>query len=315
MREVYVIGGANIDIIGRSAKKIIDCDSNIGTVVQSYGGVGRNIAENIARLGFPVHFVSVFGDDYNGMNCMKYCMKCGIDMSDCQIIENERSSSYLAVLDETGDMIVGINDMGILKHLNQDHIANVFKKIKKDDILVIDTNLEKDLIEWMMKHAPCDVYVDPISCGKAVKLKHLLSYIHTFKPNVLEAEYVSGIAYKDDASIDQMGQYFLDQGMQEVYISLGKDGVRGFKKDTTVTCSTETIQVVNATGAGDALMGGIVAGSLLGYDFIDKIQFAQSASVCTIETASSVCEELSIDFINQRKNKIQFQVKEKKRCI
>ena len=315
MREAYIIGGANIDIIGRSDHSLIPFDSNIGKVVQSYGGVGRNIAENAARLGVKVHFVSIFGNDYNGLNCIRYCEECGMDMSDCRIVENERTSTYLAVLDETGDMSIAINDMDILRFLDREHIDKVFKKIKKDDILVIDTNLDKELITYMMKHAPCDIFVDPISSEKVQKLEGLLSYIHTFKPNVYEAERLSGIRYDGEDSVDDMGKYFLSCGIDEIYISLGKEGVKAYTKDCAVLCSTEEIAVANATGAGDSFMGGIIAATLMDYSFMDKIKFAQSCSVVTIESDQSVCRRLSLEMVNQRKEKLKFNVKEKKICI
>ena len=87
MREAYIIGGANIDIIGRSDHSLIPFDSNIGKVVQSYGGVGRNIAENAARLGVKVHFVSIFGNDYNtpdGTNIRDYVHP--LDLADAHIL-------------------------------------------------------------------------------------------------------------------------------------------------------------------------------------------------------------------------------------
>lgn len=314
-KEVYVIGGANIDIVGRVDRKIVPHDSNIGKVIQTYGGVGRNIAENVARYGLNVHFVSVFGDDYNGQRCISYCESLGMDMSDCLIIPGERTSSYLAVLDETGDMNVAINDMDILRFLNRDHLRKVFKKIKKEDLLIIDTNLDRDLIEFMLKQSPCDVYVDPISCGKARKLEGLFSYVHTFKPNVYEASELTGIQYKDLESVRQMGNYFLEQGVKEIFISMGKEGVIGFTGDYAINCATEKIDVANATGAGDAFMGAVVVASVLDYDFKQKVMFAQSASVCTIESDASVCEKLSVDFVNQRKENLKFIVKEKKGCI
>lgn len=315
MREVYIIGGANIDIIGRSDHTLLPFDSNIGKVIQSFGGVGRNIAENAARLGACVHFVSVVGDDDNGQACLRYCEACGIDISECLIVKQERTSTYLAVLDEMGDMRVAINDMDILRFLDQQHIDHVLKKVKKDDILVLDTNLDQKLIVHMMEKAPCDVFVDPISCKKAEKLEGLLKHIHVFKPNVYEAEHLSGIHYDSEASVDQMGAYFLDQGIDEVYISLGQDGVKGFTKNHTVYCCTKDAVVSNATGAGDAFMGGLIVADLLHYSFLEKIKFAQSCSICTIETDESVCGVLSVDYVQKRKENLVFKIKEKKTCI
>ena len=313
--SVYVFGGANIDIIGRSDSKIISYDSNIGKVIQTFGGVGRNIAENIARYGIDVQFISVLGDDVNGHNCIKYCQDLGMNMDNCMIMENEHTSSYLAVLDETGDMILAINDMDILRFMNIDYIARVMKNIQKDDIIVMDTNYDQDIIDFVLENAICDVYVDPISCKKAEKIQNRLKYIHTLKPNIYEAEVLSGIKYDGMESVDKMGEYLLEQGVNEVYISLGEKGAKIFTKDKNVLVASEAVEVVNATGAGDAFMGALVAGSVLGYELVEKIKFASAASVCTIETGASVCRNLSINFVNNRKNKLKFNVKEITKCI
>ena len=47
---VCVIGGMNIDLQGSSNQPLVFNDSNPGEIVMSAGGVGRNIAENIAKL-------------------------------------------------------------------------------------------------------------------------------------------------------------------------------------------------------------------------------------------------------------------------
>lgn len=315
MRNVYVFGGANIDIIGRSDSKIQFHDSNIGKVIQTYGGVGRNIAENIARYGANVHFVSVFGNDEKGRNCIQYCEDLGMDMQDCILVEGETTSCYLAVLDETGDMILAINDMDVLRFMTIEHISKVLKKINKEDLLVLDTNLDQEILDYILTQAPCDIYVDPISCKKAEKIRHHLASIHTLKPNIYEASSLSGIEYQGMESVDQMGEYFLSKGIKEIFISLGKEGAKVFTQDRVISCKCENVAVVNATGAGDAFMGGIVIGKVLHYDLMETIQFASAASVCTIETGASVCKNLTLDLVNERKKNLQFEIQEEIRCI
>ena len=71
MAEITVIGGINIDIEGMPYEELIYKDSNPGRIRMSYGGVGRNITENIARLGGDVAMVSVAGDDYMGAGAVE----------------------------------------------------------------------------------------------------------------------------------------------------------------------------------------------------------------------------------------------------
>lgn len=231
-------------------------------------------------------------------------------MSHCLVVDGESTSTYLAVLDHLGDMSVAINDMGILNRLTQEHLQQVLDQIQEDDILMIDTNLDVSLIEWMMKETKGRIFVDPISCGKATKLKGLLSYIDVFKPNVFEAEYLTGIPYENEESVDQMGQFFLDQGIKEVFISLGSKGVRAYSKDKTVSIQCEAIEVVNATGAGDAFMGAITAATLMGYSLIDKLKFAQASAICTLMSHDSVCRELSVELVNEQMKKYTFNIEE-----
>lgn len=315
MKKVIVFGGANIDIIGRSDSKLISYDSNIGKVIQTFGGVGRNIAENIVRYGIDVHFVSVLGNDINGHNCIKYCQDLGMNMDDCMIIEGENTSTYLAVLDDSGDMHVAINDMDILRFMNVDHISKVLSKVNKEDLIVLDTNLDQEIIDYILDYAPCPIYVDPISCNKCSKIKNKLNKIHVLKPNIFEASSLTNVEYNGIDSVKRMGQQLIEQGVDEVCISLGSEGSMYFSKEKWFRVKSDVVEVANATGAGDAFMGAMVASDVLEYDLERKLKFASSASICTIETGASVCRELSIDFVSERMDNIKFKIKEEELCF
>ena len=70
MGYIAGIGGANMDIHGRSDRQLIMRDSNPGSLHTSLGGVCRNICENLARLGETVRLITVVGDDVQGA---RYC--------------------------------------------------------------------------------------------------------------------------------------------------------------------------------------------------------------------------------------------------
>ena len=81
MPRVVLIGGANVDIKGRARGPYVAGTSNPGEVTVSAGGVGRNIAENLARLGISVALVTALGDDANGLLLRQACEAAGIDLS------------------------------------------------------------------------------------------------------------------------------------------------------------------------------------------------------------------------------------------
>lgn len=110
-QTITVIGGANIDIQGAPVNKIIPKDSNPGIIKSSLGGVGRNIAENCARLGLQTKLITAVGDDKEGMLILKEAKALGIDTADVSVRTDYGTSTYLFVLDEEGELLVAIADM------------------------------------------------------------------------------------------------------------------------------------------------------------------------------------------------------------
>lgn len=76
-QAVTVIGGANVDIGGRPAAALALHDSNPGFVTQRFGGVGRNVAHNLALLGLPVSFITALGGDLYGSGLRESCRAPG----------------------------------------------------------------------------------------------------------------------------------------------------------------------------------------------------------------------------------------------
>ena len=80
---VVVVGGVNLDIGGRPHGELVAADSNPGQVRMSLGGVGRNIAHNMALMGLDVRMLTAFGDDMNAQRIAASCGELGIDISQC----------------------------------------------------------------------------------------------------------------------------------------------------------------------------------------------------------------------------------------
>lgn len=82
MSKILVIGAQNIDIFAQAAKKFVKGDSNPATINMAFGGVGRNVAVNLKRLGHDVHFLSVFGDDDLSKTAMQSLGKLEIEIKE-----------------------------------------------------------------------------------------------------------------------------------------------------------------------------------------------------------------------------------------
>ena len=271
---VLVIGGSNIDIQGFPKEKLIQRDSNIGTVKMSLGGVGRNIAENCARLGVPTRLMSVIGDDPYGQKILKEAQAIGLNMQDTVVLSGESTSTYLSILDETHDMAMAINHMDSIEKLTVDHIRAKRSIIEHAQLVVLDTNLSQAVLDHLLTQYPkTKFFVDTVSTKKALKIKDHFKHIHTLKPNRMEAEVLTGSNEKTP---------LLELGSQlkckRSFISLGSQGVQVFEGKTHLHFPTKPIEVVNATGAGDAFMAGLVYAYLKGYDIKETCLTAMAAS-------------------------------------
>lgn len=292
---VTVVGGVNMDIGGRPHEALVPQDSNPGTVRMSLGGVGRNIAHNMALLGVDTRMLTVFGDDMNAQKIAASCGELGIDISQSPIIPGGRTSTYLFINDERGDMALAVSDMDIYDHLTPQVLAQRQKLLCSSQVVIIDTNIPAESIAWLAENCPAPIFADPVSTAKAVKLRPALGKLHTLKPNRIEAELLSGVPITDEASLARAADALLETGLRRVFISLGADGV--YAADRSGHCHLPVLpaEMRNTTGCGDAFMAAIAWAYLQGTDLAGTARAGLAASAIAMEGAETInpamCEE------------------------
>ncbi|WP_312694977.1 PfkB family carbohydrate kinase [Caproiciproducens sp.] len=297
---VCVVGGANVDIQGFPGERLVMNDSNPGAVKISFGGVGRNIAENISRLGIQTKLITAVGNDDYGRGLLEAAGKCGMDMKHSLVSDEYPTPIYLSILDEEGDMKVAISQMNVLEKVTPEFIENRRQLIKRAQLCVIDTNLPEKTLAFLTQEFPeMDFYLDTVSTAKAVKVKNILGRLHTIKPNRLEAEKLSDIKITDEDSLRRSGEFFLKQGVRRVVISLGSRGTYYRDRETEFILETEKARVVNATGAGDAFMAGLVYTSLNGMAPVETIRFSAAASKLALSHENTINPDMSVENINK----------------
>jgi len=276
----------NMDIGGRAMHPLRLADSTPGTITHAAGGVGRNIAHNLALLGKKTALISAVGDDLYGQNLLAQARETGLDVSQSMIVKGERSSTYLAVIDEAGEMVAAINDMAIIEHLSPEFFAPLLPFLTKARALVLDCNLPQATLDFLLPLADLPpIFVDGVSSVKILKIKHLLGFIHTLKPNRLEAETLSGITIDNPDDIEKISHWFQAQGLKNLGLS---DSQRGIYYCSQSGCSgwaapLET-EIINVSGAGDASVAGLVCGWLEGWNLARSAHFAQSCATITLES-------------------------------
>ena len=291
--KIYVIGGANIDITGKPLKTLILKDSNPGSISLSFGGVARNIAENLARLGHKPLFISAFSNDMFGLSMLKHLENLGVNIKYSLVVKQASTSTYLALLNEKNDMEIAVSDTAILKNLTPRYLAPLIKKITNQDLVVLDTNLETKTLDYIFKNCKAKIIVDPISTTKALKVKPYLKYIYAIKPNIYEAEALTGLKLNNRKDIKKAADVLHAKGVTKVFLSLGKMGAYGSYLNENFLLTTGNIHIKSATGAGDAFMAGIVDSETINKGLIETLKFATGCSLITLQSLKTVSDKIS----------------------
>jgi len=295
---VCIIGGANIDLQGSSDNPLLLKDSNPGEISMSSGGVGRNIAENIARLSIPTKIFSYVGSDALGNFLIESTQKANVDTSYINRHPTLPTSQYLSVLDDKNDMLVSISDMRIINEMTVDDIKSHGNTLNQSSVIVIDTNIPIDVIEYVTKefsHIP--LFLDTVSIAKASKIIHLIGKFHTVKPNRLESELITGIKITDESSMIKAAKILFDRGCKQIFITLGEEGVFYYDGKDYGMFNQKKIDVVSANGAGDAFVAGIVYGFLKLNSIKETVKYASVAAMIALKSKNTISNQLTVENI------------------
>jgi len=299
-KYIALIGAANIDIQGFSSNPIIARDSNPGSIEFCAGGVSRNIAENLSRLGVKTELISAIGGDPNGELILSICRDCGIGTEHSLIIPDKLSSVYLAIMDTSGDMALALSDMTISDNITVKSLKKRFRILQEAHSIVFDTCLDIEVMDYILNtFSDKVIYVDPVSVGKAKALKPLIGKVHTLKMNKLEAEFLSDTEIKDTSDLEKTSLWFIAQGVKRVFITLGSEGVYYKDLNTFGSFKPKAAEITNATGAGDAFMAGLVFGTLHEYNIKKIVRFASGLSLAALAGEETVNPKINFNYIEQ----------------
>lgn len=299
--SIVAIGAAMIDLYGKSYNPLLEGESNPGEVTIHPGGVSRNISENLSRLGIKIHLITSICDDPFGAMIKKSCEDLNIDISHSYFLENEISTTYLAILDDDGEMNIAMSDTSALDKMPVDHLIKKEAIINRGEAIVIDASLPKALMEYLVEaHPDKKIIIDPVSIGKAHKLIDMVGKFHTIKCNKNEAEFLSNMTINDEDSLKEVSRYFLDKGTSQIFITLGKKGVYYANRQEEGMLPSMAKKLVNVTGAGDAFTAGIAYCTLSNMKIKDMAMFAQTMSSFALESMYAVNPEISLQAVNKR---------------
>lgn len=303
MNEYIVsIGGSNIDIQGFSKENILLRESNPAKTNICAGGVERNIVHNLSNLGlYNIKFITSIGNDIFGDILLNNIKSLNIDTS--YIIKKGSSTTYMAIMNSDKDMYLAVSDMDDLdKNITIEYLDSIKDIIKNAKLITIDAVIKREIFEYLIKNFPDKkLLCDAVSVKKAENIKGLEKHIYALKLNSNEASFLLD---KDISTIEEgleAVERFIDIGVSEIYITFAEKGIcYASTKTKPAHLKAPKVNILNASGAGDAFMAGIIYSIYNNFDLDYKVKFAAIMSMLALESEETINNNISLENVQQR---------------
>ncbi len=272
-----------MDIKAKTLAAHVLATSNPALIITKPGGVARNIAHNLARLGVETTLLSVVGNDANAETIIKATQNAGVNVS--HIIRAKIATGiYLALLDNSGELVSAASDMDCLKFLSKEQIRNKQSIVKENRFVVADCNLALETLIEIANQAAEKLIIEPVSVAKSAKILALLQNckIYLATPNLDQIEALTGTRQPEAAA-----KFLHEKGLLNIVIHAGQHGafVSDGQNFSHIPAQAKTI--VDATGAGDAATAGLVFG------LAQNMPLAKAAELGQTMAAKVIASELS----------------------
>ena len=280
---VLVIGGANVDVKAKTSAAHIPRTSNPGLVSIKAGGVARNIAHNLARLNVETTLLSVIGNDTFGDMLINETNNAGVN-TQAIIRTNKTTGAYVAMLNEKGELITAVSDMGLLSLLTPEIIQKNKDLIMASKHIILDCNLPEETLNEIAKLNRNNLIIEPVSVAKSQKLRNLLTKhkICLATPNLDQIEALTGTREIKSAiaALHKMG-------LQNIVIHAGEQGAYVSDGNEITHIPSQAKTIIDVTGAGDAATAGLISG------LIKNLPLAKAAEIGQIMAAKVIASHSS----------------------
>lgn len=294
--RALIIGASNLDIKGQTDSYMVSHTSNPGSVQSTPGGVGRNIAENLARLGVPTTLLSVVGNDLYARHVVEATAAAGVDLEHVMTIPGASTGVFLALMNHLGDLESAVADMAILSRLTPDYLSCHQRLFDEATLVAVDADIPEASLLYCMEQCErrgLPLCVEPISGAKARQILPFLNRISMVTPNREEAEVLVGFPLRSAEDIRNAGAELVRRGVRWAVITLGGEGVLAATQDRIEFLPSISTVVTDTVGAGDALTAGTLCGLIDGLDFFAAVRQGIACATLTLGSRLAVHPELS----------------------
>jgi len=299
---VLVIGSAGIDLVGRASRPLHPGTSNPGRLRLSHGGVARNVAENLARLGTEALLISAVGDDAQGSQLLDRLRSAAVNVEHVLTVPGAATGAYLAVLEQDGGLHLGLDDMGVVAALTPDYLRERTDLFRQSALVFLDANLPPPTLAVAVQLAGrhrVPVAADPTSASLAGNLTPHLEHLWLITPNEAEAAVLCplDVPHADVNQALAAARHLVSLGVDIAMVTMAEFGVGYASAEGSGHLPALRTEVVDPTGAGDALTAAALFALLNGIPLDEAVRLGLSAAALTLRTPETVAPDLSLELL------------------
>ena len=280
MKKIIVVGSANTDMVVKADKLPLPGETVMGGIFfMNAGGKGANQAVAAARLGGKVTFVAKVGNDIFGKQTIKGLEKEGVDTAYVFEDDNAPSGTALITVNNEGENCIVVAP-GANAHLSPQDVETV-TTMTEAEIILVQLEIPMETIAFIINKAKANCQKVILNPAPAQPLdSELLDGLFLITPNETEATLLTGIKVHDKTTAAQAADFLQKKGVQNVVITLGKQGAYLQTSNLKILVDAPSVQPIDTTAAGDTFSGAIAVAIAENMDWEKSIRFAcQAASI------------------------------------
>ncbi len=292
---IVVIGASFVDIKGYPDGQYIPAGRNAGRVLQVHGGVGRNVAEDIANVELRPTFISVVDQSGISTDVLERLKRHKVNTSFICRTE-DGLGTWLAIFDHKGDVVGSISKRPDLSAIYDILIEHGDEIISGADSVIAEIDMEPYILKEIFALAEKydkDIYAVVSNMSIAMERRDLLKRIACVVCNEQEAEilFSENLEGEDPetlapAMLDRIRQ----AKIRRIIVTLGERGsVYAEDGGSFGYCPPLDTAVVDTTGAGDAFFAGAAIGLTYGKSVSDACVIGTRLASSVIATKENVC--------------------------
>ncbi len=297
---VVVIGAAGVDIVGKLKGDLHEGSSNPARIRTTFGGVARNVAENLARLGQTAILLTAVGSDEEGERLIKAAQLAGVNTEYVVRCEDYPTGMYMGILNHKAEILFALDNMEIIRNITPQYIRSHAKLLKEASFIFVDMNLPPEALKTIFslaKRYRVPICADPTSMHLAQRLRPYLAQTFLITPNFAEAALLAQQSHKLPSRRQALmiAKALVGQGVDVVIITLAEQGLCYASSETNGHIPAIQTEIVDPTGVGDALTAAVLFALLNEMPLDEALRLGVSAATLTLQYPGAVVPDLSLE--------------------